>query len=331
MEHTTNRSRGTGFVCYLTRDATEKCLAEYAQAIKSASILDQPTDQHQKPDPKQSKKLIPTQSILTPEPSLTAKSTPFVLSGRFLNVTLAVARSEATTLAQEGKVRRRAEDKRNLYLMREGVIFPDSEAAKSLTPSELSKRQQSYAERKRLLATNPNLFMSRTRLSVRNLGLKVDDKELRKIALLAVKKYWDEVSKGLREGLESEVIQEEEKEGNAAPSATRKPLVKQAKILRSKDRVDSSTGLNRSLGYGFIEFSSHADALCCLRWLNNNPRAFAPPPPKKEAGTETAGEEAAEQPKGKRPIVEFAIENQLVLKRRAERSKGRDGAAAGGM
>ena len=47
--------------------------------------------------------------------------------------------------------------------------------------------------------------------------------------------------------------------------------VKQAKIVRQAERVDSLTGKGRSKGYGFIEMHKHADALRLLRWANNNP------------------------------------------------------------
>ncbi|RKO90936.1 hypothetical protein BDK51DRAFT_12925, partial [Blyttiomyces helicus] len=276
MDRTTGRSRGTGFVCYRHQPDAAACLAAYDAACKSTSLLDRQSMYNRPKDAPGKKKSSASSapSILVPEPSLSSSSTPFLLDGRFLNVALAVPRGQADQLAHEGKLRRRAEDKRNLYLMREGVIFPESDAAATLTPAELSKRQTSFAERKRILATNPNLFMSKTRLSVRNLGLRVDDKELKKVALLAVKKFWDEVGKGAREGLEAEVVEEEVAEGRAKPSATRKPVLKQAKIMRTKDRIDALTKLPRSKGFGFIEFASHADALACLRWLNNNPRAF---------------------------------------------------------
>ncbi|KND01588.1 mRNA-binding ribosome biosynthesis protein NOP4 [Spizellomyces punctatus DAOM BR117] len=320
VDKSTGRSRGTGFVCYKRQEDAAECLAAYDKASKAAALLE--AENHvgdaDAKAAKRQKKLQPSKSILMPEPSLTAGATPFLVGGRFLNITLAVNRKQAAELAEEGKLRRRAEDKRNLYLMREGVIFPESDAAKSMTPSELSKRQESFAQRKRLLTINPNLYISRTRLSVRNLGLKVDDKELKKVALLSVKKFWDEVKKGEREGMEPEVIKEEEDEGRAAPSGTRKTVLKQAKILRSKDRIDGTTKLPRSKGYGFIEFESHADALACLRWLNNNPRAFAPPPSKKEDADMQAIEEPTSS-RGKRPIVEFAIENRQVMKRREER------------
>ena len=47
--------------------------------------------------------------------------------------------------------------------------------------------------------------------------------------------------------------------------------VKQAKIVRQAERVDSLTGKGRSKGYGFIEMHKHADSLRLLRWANNNP------------------------------------------------------------
>jgi nucleolar protein 4 len=47
--------------------------------------------------------------------------------------------------------------------------------------------------------------------------------------------------------------------------------VRQAKIVRQAEWVDSLTGKGRSKGYGFIEMHKHADALRLLRWANNNP------------------------------------------------------------
>ena len=36
----------------------------------------------------------------------------------------------------------------------------------------------------------------------------------------------------------------------------------------------NSKGIGRSLGYGFVEFSSHDAALAALRATNNNPTIF---------------------------------------------------------
>nr|AAW26989.1 SJCHGC08814 protein [Schistosoma japonicum] len=59
----------------------------------------------------------------------------------------------------------------------------------------------------------------------------------------------------------------------------------------------------RSLGYGFVAFNNHEDALNVLHGLNNNPNAFPP--------------------SNRRPIVEFSLENIKALQlkqRRAEKS-----------
>lgn len=164
---------------------------------------------------------------MTPEPAKIVENSPFLIDGRSVQVTLAISRSEANTLTEEKKVKQRAEDKRNLYLIKEGVIFPDSEAAKSMTPSELSRRQTSYSERKRLLATNPNLFISKTRLSVRNLNLKVDDKLLKSTAQESVLRFWEEVEQEKRQGLEEEVLKEAAQSGYKDPSTRKKIIVKQ--------------------------------------------------------------------------------------------------------
>ena len=76
----------------------------------------------------------------------------------------------------------------------------------------------------------------------------------------------------------------------------------QVKIVCDKERS------RRSKGFGFIELAKHQDALTVLRHLNNNP--------------DTAGG------KQKRPIVEFAVENVLKLRRLQHSMQG--GAAATG-
>ena len=97
------------------------------------------------------------------------------------------------------------------------------------------------------------------RLCARNLPLNVDDSQLQSVFLKFLSK----------------------------PGAR----ILKARVMRNKDRVDK-TGRNRSLGFGFIEFETHEDALATLRATNNNPEVF--------------GEQ-------RRPIVEFAVENQLAL------------------
>ncbi|KAL5475611.1 hypothetical protein EMCRGX_G025444 [Ephydatia muelleri] len=143
------------------------------------------------------------------------------------------------------------------------VILPDSPEAKELSKVDLAKRMKAYSEKKVKLK-NPNFFVSRTRLSVRNIPTKIDEKELRKIFL------------------------------EAAGSEAR---LKQVKLMRSKERVNSE-GVGRSQGYGFVEFATHEAALGALRGTNNNPTLF---------------------PSKQRLMVEFAVEDSRVVKIREQR------------
>ena len=99
------------------------------------------------------------------------------------------------------------------------------------------------------------------RLYVRNLPLDIHDKRLKEICITV---------------------------------AGRNAFVK--KVL-SKDRVDSSCR-GRSVGYGFVEFTNHNNALAALRANNNNPDIFGA---------------------DRRPIVEFSLENSLVVKLKQRR------------
>ncbi|KAF9087100.1 RNA recognition motif-containing protein [Mortierella sp. AD031] len=287
MDHDTGRSRGTGFVCYFNKGAADNCMAE---AEKVSAIV----NPIQAENDKKKKNNFVKHTILQPDlPEELALK--FTLNGRVLNVVRAVDRKSAVTLLEAGQQKREREDRRNLYLMREGVIFPDSPAAKSILPGELSKRQASFSARRALLARNPSLFISKTRLSIRNLPLKMDEKELRKLGVQAIQKFKNEVKEGKRGHLSADEM---------AEGWDKLVFVKQAKVVRSKDRVDGDTKQLRSKGYGFLEYSTHAHALAGLRWLNNNPSLF--------------GEK-------KCLIVEFSVENVMVNKQRDERETRRQG------
>lgn len=115
-----------------------------------------------------------------------------------------------------------------------------------------------------MLQLSQSSVLSFFRLCVRNLPLNVDDKKLAEIFSTVTKK---------------------------------KVHVKKVLIMRSKDRNDIA-GQPRSLGFGFVEFRNHKDALATLRVTNNNPGIFSA---------------------DRRPIVEFAVENTVVVKAKKRR------------
>ncbi|KAJ1943166.1 RNA recognition motif-containing protein [Linderina macrospora] len=96
--------------------------------------------------------------------------------------------------------------------------------------------------------------------------------------------------------------------------------VVQSKIVCSTDRVDINTGKPRSKGYGFLEFSTHAHALACLRYLNfrNTKQAFV----KQLAdGKVPEGDNKSAHQISRRSLrVMFSIENAQIIKKRELRS-----------
>ncbi|RUS22492.1 hypothetical protein BC937DRAFT_88752 [Endogone sp. FLAS-F59071] len=331
MDKDTGRSRGTGFVCFKDKFHADACLEEAEKVQSMSRVEDTDVISHQLLSNKQKKQkgvLATGKSVLTPDPG-SGMTSAFMLHARVLDVVRAVERGEAGKLAETNMRKREREDKRNVYLMREGgecpsrnfvtftliasfyslmyltiyrfhligiillftttlVIFPDTPAAATLTPAELQKRQMSYAARKKLLASNPSLFISKTRLSIRNLPVKITDADLKKLGVEAVAKFKASVKAAQR----TDLTPEEKAEGWSF-----KPHVKQAKIVRAKDRVDAATQQLRSKGYGFLEFRTHAHALAALRYLNNNPEVF----------DDT-----------KRLTVEFSVENKEVESARTQ-------------
>ena len=162
------------------------------------------------------------------------------------------------------------------------AILPDSPIAASLHKADAEARNSSYEARKGLLRTNPSLYVSRTRLSVRQIPLYVTDGLWRRLANHAVKEFRREFKEGKRPGLSKDELLVDPDDVLGAGRAPSAPVVKkdgkvipprrvrQAKVLRQADRVDSLLGLGRSKGYGFLELNTHADALRVLRWANAN-------------------------------------------------------------
>lgn len=228
------------------------------------------------------------ESILTPD-AASGLAAKFTLHGRVLEVLRAVDKNEAQKIKEnKKKMENVKKDKRNVYLLYEGLVLPKSEQAKEFTQAELQAREMSFNNRKRLLKQDPTLYVSKVRLSIRNLPLNVDNARLKQVAMEAVKKF----KEGAQAGEWSDLTEEEKSEGYS-----RRIVVKQAKISRDSTRIDSSTGKPRSKGYGFIEYANHAHALAALRFLNNNAEIF----------------------KGKRLICEFALENKNVVERRKKK------------
>ncbi|XP_075590333.1 RNA-binding protein 28-like [Dermatophagoides farinae] len=166
----------------------------------------------------------------------------FYLDGKQLIVNEAVSRNQLEQI-HDGN-RRKHKDKRNIYLAKEGLIYPESPAAVGVSASDLKKRLL-LEEKKRKLLQNLHYFISDHRLCIHNLPSNYDDLKLRKLFTMAV----DE--KNVR--------------------------ILWAKVMRNRSRQMGGHGQKKfgsSKGFGFVEFEQHSHALKALRYLNNNPTIF---------------------------------------------------------
>lgn len=281
----TDRPAGTGFVCFADEGEFKACL-------KGA------------PRPQQS--AIPNKkSILQSETADEAGR--YTIDGRVLQVSHAVSKDEANRLADSGTTARdwKHQDKRRLYLLSEGVIPKDSPMFNMLPLGEVKIREQSIAQRKKLIQSNPSLHISLTRLAVRNIPRNLDSKGLKALAREAVVGFATDVKAGRRQPLSKEENArggQEDKDAERRRKEKGKGIVKQTKIMfenKEGSKVAEADGAGKSRGYGFIEYTSHRWALMGLRWLNGH-------------ATES------DNGKSQRLIVEFAIENAQVVARRKE-------------
>ena len=239
MDRETGIPKGTAFVNFASEESYECCLAKANESNLNESF---------------------GKSLIVDE------SRGIHILGRPVHVMPALDKSSAQEMESK-KGEKESNDKRNLHLLSEGYITPNCTLAKegNFTEKELEIRRTLYLERQAKLK-NLNFFVSQTRISLRNLSLTLDAKQLKEIFVNAGCKPF---------------------------------MVKQVKIVRSKDRKDQE-GKLRSLGYGFVEMGDHEKALEMVRLLN-------------QKSVEFFGN-------ARRPIIEFAIENKLILEKREKRN-----------
>jgi nucleolar protein 4 len=293
----TERSRGTGFVCFFNEEDAKSCVKNAPKAPSAPTVT---TDKTRKGE-------ALTRSVLQNE--ATDPTGRYTLEGRVLQVSKALSKSDATRREAEGSSKRelRDRDKRRLYLLAEGTIPKGSKLYEKLGPTEINIREASTKQRQKLIKSNPSLHMSLTRLSVRNIPRSITSKDLKALAREAVVGFATDVKNGVRQPLSKEELKraaESMKEADRLRKQQGKGIVKQAKIVfegREGAKVDEKSGAGRSRGYGFVEYVSHRAALMGLRWLNGH------------------AVKAGAEERSKRIIAEFAIENAQVVSRRNDR------------
>ncbi|SGZ51523.1 CIC11C00000001549 [Sungouiella intermedia] len=305
VDKVTGVAKGSAFVAFKTHDGYTDCLAN-APTVSSTSML--------------------ISDDVAPE---------YVYQGRILSIVSTVDRQSATKLAERNSAKRKEEfgidvgekDKRNLFLLNEGRITENSKLAQYISAADMEIREKSYKLRVQQLNKNPTLHLSLTRLAIRNLPRAMTGKALKALGRKAVVQFATEVKEEKRQPLSKEEISrsikykhdnEDSKDEKAEEEKQKKKnkkagVVKQAKVIME---VKGSGDVGRSRGYGFVEFRDHKAALMALRWLNAHEVTAAEilegldEEEKKLAVTEGLNK--------RKLIVEFAIENAQVVKRRRE-------------
>ncbi|KAI5961548.1 NOP4 [Candida theae] len=301
IDKETGLSKGSAFVAFNKEDAYLDCLDNAPSNTGSTSIL--------------------IADDVSPK---------YVYQGRILSITSAVDRQSANKLAERNALKRKEalgkapseKDKRNLFLLNEGRITENSKLAQFITKTDLELREKSYKLRVQQLNKNPTLHLSLTRLAIRNLPRAMNSKSLKALGRKAVVQFATEVKQGQRQPLSKEEVSRsvktkkelQEEIETKSKNSKHKGVVKQAKVIME---VKGSGEAGRSRGYGFIEFRDHKAALQGLRWLNAHEVSI-------DEITEGMTDEEKKVAKldgvsKRRLIVEFAVENAQVVKRRREK------------
>jgi nucleolar protein 4 len=141
----TGMSKGSAFVCYLERAGAEACLEAYDEAARDRDFTTEAntTPLGEKGDAAKAEaragkgagkkkggpnSAAPThhavkRSVMVQEPANVAYDSPFMLDGRFLDVTVAISKEQSKEINHSSSLARRATDKRRLYLLREGMSW----------------------------------------------------------------------------------------------------------------------------------------------------------------------------------------------------------------
>ncbi|KAG8191638.1 hypothetical protein JTE90_012354 [Oedothorax gibbosus] len=215
-----------------TQDSLKEAMAEYGDCVYSLLCMDPYTDHPKgtafvKFKEKESADKLVKESF--GEPGV-------VVDGRKLTCSLAMSREDVSHVGDDTK---KPKDKRNLNLLRVGLIMRDSKESEGVSPADMAKRAQLEIVKKQKLR-NVNFFVSDKRLMIHNLPKTYTDEKLRKL----LKKF-----------------------------AESGAVITEARVMKEFKKIDDS-GAPLSKGYGFASFSKHEDALKVLNELNNNPSVF---------------------------------------------------------
>lgn len=208
------------------------------------------------------------------------------LDGRRLIIKEQVSKEEAAGLRDkqkaEEKQKKEDEDKRNVGMAKEGLLNEHAwiNQGQPLSKAQSDLRQRLYISKQKALKASTNLYVSKTRLQIRNLPRRdFFEPELKQLMLTTATSW-------------SKTLTKEEYKAQYK----NKKLILQIKVMRDEQKTDA-TGESLASGMAFVEFKNEALALYAVRFLNN---------------MELTG-------KNRGLVVDFSMEDQRALFKRKEK------------
>lgn len=159
----------------------------------------------------------------------------------------AESKDERQKKNEESKVK---VDKRNLNDVKVGLVGTHDFIHGPVGEEDMETRIRLYKEKQQALKKNPNLFVSKTRMCIRNLHKKMDEKALA------------EFCAGFRDDWKETLTPE------ALKKANKVKLIHQFKVLSDKTKTDAE-GNSKMSGMGFIEVAEPDLALYIINHMNN--------------------------------------------------------------
>lgn len=181
------------------------------------------------------------------------------LDGRRLIVKEQLSKSAAANIKETRKAQEKQqkaeEDKRNLGMAKEGLLSEENWIHKTPPPPKaaMELRHRLYIAKDKALKQSTNLYISKTRLQIRNLPKRDFFEAELKEFMRVVAEEWSKT-----------LSSEDNKQ-----LYDNKKLISHVKVMRDEQKADSVSGESLASGQAFVEFKSPELALFAVHYLNN--------------------------------------------------------------
>jgi nucleolar protein 4 len=169
------------------------------------------------------------------------------IRGRRLVMFKAESKQDRFQKVEESKVK---VDKRNLAMIRVGLVGTDDFIHGPVGDKDMENRVRLFREKQDAVKKNPNLFVSKTRMCVRNLDKRMNEKSLAEFCTSFTNDWKTTLS------------------GEERKDASQQKLVYQFKVLKDKGKTDQE-GKPKNSGIGFIEVTNPFLAMYYINNMNN--------------------------------------------------------------